>query len=117
MGDSILETIAKLLSIQVDDNFFDVDLVLHINSAISALTDLGVGPDNGYAILSREETWEDYLGDDIENLGMVQEFIYLKVKLLFNTPQSSSVIKVYEDRLNELQYKLYARKQYGEKKS
>lgn len=44
MNDSILTSIKKLLGIGEDDTSFDTDILLHINSTFSVLTQLGIGP-------------------------------------------------------------------------
>ena len=50
MEDSILKSTKKILGISPDDDSFDLDVITHINSAFSVLTDLGIGPDTGFAI-------------------------------------------------------------------
>ena len=42
MDDSILNTIKKMLGPDNDDPHFDVDIIVHINSALSRLAQLGV---------------------------------------------------------------------------
>lgn len=110
--DSILGTIAKMLGIAENDTFYDIDLTVFINSAIMVLTDIGVGPDRGFSIVDRNATWNDYLGEDVNQLESVKEFIYLKVKLVFNPPTSQSVIQAYNERLKELEYRLHAKTNY-----
>ena len=42
--DSILTSIKKLLGITEEYEHFDQDIIMHINSVFSVLTQLGVGP-------------------------------------------------------------------------
>ena len=45
MEESILISIKKLLGITKDDTDFDTDIIIHINSVLAVLSQLGVGPD------------------------------------------------------------------------
>ena len=56
--DSILTSIKKLLGITEEYEHFDPDIIMHINSVFSVLTQLGVGPAEGFRIeepLEKEE--------------------------------------------------------------
>ena len=50
MTESILTSIKKLLGIDESYTHFDADLIMHINGVFSILTQLGVGPPNGFSI-------------------------------------------------------------------
>ena len=89
--DSILQSIKKLLGLDENYDAFDDDVMMHINSVLMILTQLGVGPKNGFSITGEEETWGDYLGEDISKLSAVKTYVYLKVKTMFD-PTSSSVL-------------------------
>lgn len=52
--DSILVSIKKLLGIAADYTHFDPDIIMHINSAFSVLTQLGVGPPEGFKFPSHD---------------------------------------------------------------
>ena len=81
--DSILTSIKKLLGIIEEYEHFDPDLIMHINSVFMVLTQLGVGPVNGFAIHGKEETWTDFISDD-SRLELVKSYMHLKVKLLYH---------------------------------
>ena len=104
MNDSILITIKKLLGIAEDDTSFDTDVIININMALNVLLQLGVGPENGFSITGNTETWSDYI-DDMSKLEMVKTYIYLKVKLIFDPPQSSRVIESIENQIKELEWR------------
>jgi len=105
--DSILTSIKKLLGIAEDYNHFDVDLIIHINSAIMVLTQLGVGPSKGFAIEDDSVTWEDFIGEDITKMQAAKSYIALKVRLLFDPPQSSAHIESINRQLSELEWRLH----------
>ena len=95
--DSILTSIKKMLGIEAAYTQFDADIIMHINSVLSVLTQLGIGPATGYYISGDAETWSDYLKDD-PRIGLVKSFMYLKVRLLFDPPSGSAAI----DSLNRI---------------
>ena len=103
--ESILDSIKKLLGIQKEYTHFDSDLIIHINTALSVLTQLGIGPTKGFSISDNTSKWEDFIGDD-PRLESVRSFIYLKVKLLFDPPLSSAVIESINHMIGELEWRL-----------
>ena len=103
--DSILDTIKKLLGPGQDQTYFDQDIIIHINTAIMTLTDIGVGPKEGFSITSSAEVWSDFI-KDIKQFEAVKTYIYLKVKLIFDPPLSSSVIELYNKQINEIEWRL-----------
>ena len=62
--ESILTSIKKLLGIAEEYNHFDQDIIIHINSVFSVLTQLGVGPANGFSITDKDATWNDFINDN-----------------------------------------------------
>ena len=100
MEDSILLTIKKLLGVGDDDDSFDVDLITHINSVFGVLWQLGVGPYEGYEITDATNVWSEFLPDR-KYLNTVKTYISLKVKKIFDPPQSSSVMEALTNVINE----------------
>lgn len=88
MTASILTETKKLLGLEDDYTVFDTDVILHINTALARLTQLGIGPENGYMILDKTATWDAFLGSDL-NLNPVKSYVFLRVKLLFDPPATS----------------------------
>lgn len=103
--DSILLSIKKLLGPSADYTQFDLDLIMYINSAFMVLRQLGVGPAEGFSITGEHETWGNF-SSDIDKLGLVKSYIYLKVRLIFDPPTNSTVIKAYEDLIKEYEWRL-----------
>ena len=96
--ESILTSIKKLLGIQEEYDHFDPEIIMCINTAFSTLTQLGVGPQEGFRIEDETSTWVDFLGDE-PKMEMVKSYIHLKVKLLFD---SSSLSSAYIESVNRL---------------
>lgn len=103
--ESILTSIKKLLGISEDYTQFDSDLIMHINTVFLNLTQLGVGPEEGFSIQNENDAWSDFI-DNNTQLQAVKSYMYLKVKLLFDPPLSSSVIESMNRMIAELEFRL-----------
>lgn len=107
MSDSILNSIKKLLGITEDYKHFDMDIIMHINMAFMILYQLGVGPSTPFSIEDESSEWSDFLGDS-SDLNGVKTYIYLKVRQVFDPPQSSAVAEAIKQNIAELEYRLNA---------
>lgn len=105
MGDSILLTIKKLLGIGDDYKYFDEDIIIHINSVLMILNQLGIGPEAGFSISDESATWSDFV-DNLSMLEAVRSYVYTKVRLLFDPPTSSFTITALENQIKELEWRL-----------
>lgn len=103
--ESILTSIKKMLGIVEEYEHFDADLIMHINSVLSILTQLGVGPSEGFSIKDKTATWNDFLSDS-KNLESVKSYIYLKVRLIFDPPLTSSVTEAINRMISELEWRI-----------
>lgn len=103
--DSILTSIKKLLGIAEEHDQFDTDLIMHINSVLVILTQIGVGPSEGFLLEDEDTTWDDYIPDE-SNFESVKSYIYLKVKLLFDPPSSAAAIESVTNLTKELEWRL-----------
>lgn len=103
--ESILTSIKKLLGIAEDYEHFDNDIIIHINSVFSILTQIGVGSETGFSISDKTATWSDFISDNTK-IEMVKTYVYLKVKLLFDPPLNGSVTSSMEKTIAELEWRL-----------
>lgn len=115
MTDSILTTIKKLLGLAEDYTPFDADVIVFINSAFMTLRQLGLGPEAGFSISDSSTTWTDYI-NDIQLYEPVKEYIYLKVRTMFDPPVNSFVMDAYTQQASELEWRLMVEKDYFQKK-
>lgn len=104
-ADSILTSTKKLLGLTEEYEPFDNDIIIYINSALSILTQLGVGPEEGFRIADETAKWSEYLGND-PRLEFVREFVYLKVRLVFDPPASSAVLNAYNELIKQLEWRI-----------
>lgn len=103
---SILSSIKKLLGIAEEYTNFDQDLIMHINSVLLILNQMGVGPANGYTITDQSSQWSSFLTGDSAKLEFVKSYIYLKVRLLFDPPLSQSVKDSIVSMITELEWRI-----------
>lgn len=107
MSDSILTSTKKVLGIDESYTAFDVDVIMHINSAFSTLHQLGVGPPNGFAIETAEAKWDAFLGEGEDpRLNTVKSYVYLRVRLLFDPPGTSYLINAINQQIEEMVWRL-----------
>ena len=105
--ESILTSIKKLLGIAEDYEHFDQDIVMHINTVFTILTQLGVGPATGFSIADKSTKWSEFISNKLY-YEPVKTYVYLKVKLLFDPPQSSIVLEATNRMIGELEFRLNA---------
>ena len=104
MNESILNTIKQLLGITEEQTDFDRDVIVHINSVLNILHQLGVTKE-WINISGPSTTWSE-LTSDIEKCSMVQSYVYLKVRLLFDPPLNATVISSMDRQISELEWRL-----------
>ena len=105
MEASILLSTKKILGLDPDYTVFDHDVITHINTAFSILTQLGIGPPMGFMIEDDTAVWFEYTDDDLQ-LNSVKTYVYLKVRQLFDPPQTSYLISAMERQIGELEWRL-----------
>jgi hypothetical protein len=103
--ESILTSIKKLLGVTEDYEHFDADIIMHINSVLAILTQLGVGPECGFSIKGKEEVWTDFITEN-SRLEFVKSYVHLKVRLLFDPPLNSSVADSMNRMIDELEWRI-----------
>lgn len=105
--DSILLSIKQLLG-GLDptyDSEFDTDLIIHINTSLATLTQVGVGPTEGFEISDDTTTWEDYIGTD-KRLNLIQRYVFMDVKYAFDPPRTSYAFNAIEKQKEELIWRI-----------
>lgn len=105
-SESILQSIKKLLGIEPDYTYFDQDLIIHINSVLSILSQIGFGPEEGFFITGETETWDDLFDESNPQMQLAKSYIYLKVRLMFDPPLNSTVINSINAQIAELEWRL-----------
>lgn len=117
MPETILTSIKQMLGLTEDYAPFDRELVMHINSALMILEQLGVGR-KGYRITLSQtsgdnpqwvstETWNDFFGASyVGDQEAVKSYIFTKVKLMFDPPASGTLMESYKKLADEFEFRL-----------
>jgi hypothetical protein len=111
--ESILTSIKKLLGIEESYEHFDPDIIVYINSVFMSLNQLNVGPVGVFSIKDKSTNWVDFIGDR-GDLEAVKSYIYLKVRLVFDPPQSSNLVDSIKELIKELEWRLNIQVEGGE---
>lgn len=103
MDESILVSVKKLIGLAPEDDSFDTDLIIHINSAIDVLRQMGINSE----LYVEDETliWGDYLPSD-EYLQMVKSYVYMKVRKWFDPPQNGTAMEALNSSIAELEWRI-----------
>lgn len=103
--ESILTSVKKLLGIAEEYTQFDTDIIMHINSVFATLTQIGAGPSTGFSITDKSAAWNDFTNGNLD-IEMVKSYVYLKVRLLFDPPQSSAVMESMNRMISEFEWRI-----------
>lgn len=106
MNETILGSVKKICNVVEEDTSFDADLILYTNSALMVIMQEWHGMDHAFRVVDGTETWEDLLGEDEDYEG-VKELIGLKVRLMFDPPNNSSVVQAITDQIKDLEWRCY----------
>ena len=103
---SILTSIKKLLGITESCTDFDTDIIMHINTVLMTLNQLGVGTES-FRIEDKNAVWSEFIESD--KLAATKSYVYLRVKLLFDPPLNSAIIEAIKESIRELEWRLNVR--------
>ena len=103
LDNSILNDVKKKLGLEGIDNF-DTDVISSINTALNTLTQLGVGPDEGFIISDDTAKWSDFF-DDVR-LYMIVDYVFMSVKTSFDPSASATLTEAYNSKMAELEWRI-----------
>ena len=104
----ILASMKLMLGMEPDYKAFDTDLIIHINTCLAELYQVGVGEEPFQLDLTNPDTseWEDFIGNDNAALNMVKSYTYLSLRTLFDPPQNSFVLDAQHKKAEELLWRI-----------
>lgn len=102
---SIFQSIKSQLPLDPSIEDFDTAILASINSSIFTLRQLGVGPKEGFRV-TKDETYEDYLGEGNPNIPEVDQYFYLNTKIFVDPPTNSSLLETYKQKIKECEWRL-----------
>lgn len=102
---SILDSVKKSIGIDKEYAAFDPDIIMHINSVLATLNQLGVGPESGFSIEDSSTTWNELIGDD-PRYNSVKTYVFLKVRTLFDPPTASHLMTAMNEQIREFEWRI-----------
>lgn len=104
--ESILTSIKKMLGIAEEYTQFDADIIMHINTVFMTLTQLGVGPSEGFYIEDESTEWLEFI-PDLNKLQAVKTYMYMRVRIIFDPASlGSATLAAYERQIQEYEWRL-----------
>lgn len=103
--ESILTSVKALLGITEEYEHFDPPIIMHINSVLMVLTQLGIGPAEGFSIEDETSTWVDFV-QDTTKIEAIKTYVGMRVRLLFDPPSGSAHIEAINRTISELEWRL-----------
>jgi len=101
MGD-VLSEIKQSLGVDPSVQEYDVDIVMHINSVYTVLNQICNAP---LTVITNETNWSDLIANVPEAI-FVKSYLYVSVKILFDQPQLSFLLKALQDQKAEYEWRL-----------
>ena len=105
MTDSIFSSVKKVVGLLGDDGSFDEDILLHINSVVSTLRQLGLSIPADFYVRDDVQTWQNLLGE-YRDLDLVKSYMTMKVRIMFDPPASSFGLKSMEEMVKEHEWRI-----------
>lgn len=103
--ESILTSVKKLLQIGEEYEHYDQDIIIHINTYLTVLYQVGVGVP-GFFIVDKTATWDQFLIDEAK-FNAAKTYVYLRVRLVFDPPQSGTAVEAIKENIKELEWRLF----------
>jgi hypothetical protein len=104
--ESILTSTKKLAGLTKEYDYFDPDIIMYINNVFLSLKQLGVGPSEGFIITDENDTWIDFIPDNNILREATRAYMGSKVRLQFDPPTNSTLLKALQDNIKEYEFRL-----------
>ena len=104
-NDSMLATTKRACGMVDSYDAFDSEILMHLNSSLGVLHQIGVGPSAGFVVDDDSATWNDFVEPGpLQNL--VKQYVPMSVHHDFDPPTNSSVLQSMESRLQQLESRM-----------
>ena len=104
VNESILTSVKKMLGITEQYTHFDDDIIMHINSVLFTLFQLGVG-EEPFTIEDETAEWYDFCSD-IHKLEVIRPYVYLKVRMAFDPPTATAAMEAAKNLISEYEFRI-----------
>lgn len=99
---TILNDVKKVLGIGQDFQDFDVDVLLHINSAAMTAEQVGVNRSEAEIVVSTD--WSYFT--NLQSYSALKTWLILTVRLAFDPPSTSFQTSAIEKQLEQLSWRI-----------
>lgn len=101
--EGILDTVRKILGGDMVDPHFNPELIIHINTVIAILDQIGVTVTT--KTITENTTWNELI-PEVNLIEEVKTFLPLKVKMIFDPPTGSSAMNALEKTISECEWRI-----------
>lgn len=103
---SILLSIKKAIGASPDYTPFDVDIIMHINSQLANLYQIGLDASRSVVVDGPDQLWTDLIPAGDSRLQFVKTYVYAKVKMIFDPPTSTAQMQALKDAAAESEFRI-----------
>lgn len=103
--DSILNSVKKVLGVDPTYEAFDLDIIMHINTVLNVLNQMGVGT-AGFTISDNTATWQQFIPSGYQ-VDMAKSYVCLRTRLLFDPPTNGTTTEAINRQISELEWRLF----------
>lgn len=114
MTDDILVSIKASLGLPADYTPFDNEIILHINTILGIVNQLGIGAHDYQISEDDHGSWDDFLEEEIledNALNEVKTYVAKRVQILFDPPTSGILMEAYNKIIAELEWRILVKKE------
>lgn len=116
LDNSILNDVKKMIGLDAENEEFDLDIIVHINTVFAILNQIGCGPEAGFRIKDNTATWDAFFIEDADS-DMVKSYVYLKVRELFDPSITTAIAKAISESINELEWRISSKYNYNNRET
>lgn len=103
---SILLSIKKAIGASPDYTPFDIDIIMHINSQLANLYQIGLNAAKSIIVDGPDQLWTDLIPASDSRLQFVKTYVYAKVKMIFDPPTSTAQMQALKDAASEAEFRI-----------
>lgn len=102
---SILSDLKEVIVGNPNDHDFDAHLKMYANGELSALSELGAGPSEGFEISTGNEDWEDFEAN-MKKRNLIKVYLTTAVRIEFDPPTNSTTLQSFERIRDEAKWRI-----------
>lgn len=106
INSSILLSIKKAIVGPPEYTPFDVNIIMHINSQLANLYQIGLNTAKNVIVDGPDQLWTDLIPAGDSRLQFVKTYIYARVKMIFDPPTSTAQMQALKDAAAEAEFRI-----------